>query len=301
MNIKLIYSRPRHPQSQGKVERCHRSLRSKIEYDLNKMGKDGVNWVKQLPLYQNILNNDPKEVIAYKTPFEIYFARRCSSIKESGLVEECLPSSGRIHPTGKDRKRRSQNASKVRKQAQKATKKCDKRAQRTQRRLNPPSVYSIGETVYVRLRGKALNKRFVVEASIERRNSKLHTYKVSYTSPHSGKKERKWVPVDDITSITLQLEKQKQQVARLSKRKKQEHRKKYLITKGKEDYAQAIEDQGFHIVYNPPGDGSCQFAALSHQIRKLGIHRSPKTIRKEIVEYLERNPYDSDGFPLLKH
>ena len=85
------------------------------------------------------------------------------------------------------------------------------------------------------------------------------------------------------------------------KGKKQEHHKKYLITKGKEDYAQAIEDQGFHIVYNPPGDGSCQFAALSHQIRKLGIHRSPKTIRKEIVEYLERNPYDRDGFPLLEH
>lgn len=84
-----------------KVERCHRS---KIEYDLNKIGKDGVNWVKQLPLYQNILNNDPKEVIAYKTPFEIYFARRCSSIKERGLFEECLPSPGRIHPTGNDRK-----------------------------------------------------------------------------------------------------------------------------------------------------------------------------------------------------
>ena len=66
-------------------------------------------------------------------------------------------------------------------------------------------------------------------------------------------------------------------------------------------YAQAIEDQGFHIVYNPQGDCSCQFAALSHQIRKLGIHRFPKTIRKEIVEYLERNPYDSDGFPLLEH
>ena len=70
MNIKLIYSRPRHPQSQGKVERCHRTLRSKMEYDLQKMGQDGVNWAKQLPLYQRILNNDPKEVIAYKTPFE---------------------------------------------------------------------------------------------------------------------------------------------------------------------------------------------------------------------------------------
>ena len=131
------YSRPRHPQSQGKVERCHRS---KIEYDLNKMGKDAVSWVKQLPLYQHILNNDPKEVIAYKTPFEIYFARRCSTIKESGLFEECLSSSRRIHPTGNDRKRRTQNASKVRKQAQKATKRCEKRPQRTQRPLDPPCV-----------------------------------------------------------------------------------------------------------------------------------------------------------------
>ena len=61
MNIKLIYSRPRHPQSQGKVQRCHRTLKSKIEYDLSKLGQDGVNWAKQLPTYQRILNNDPRE------------------------------------------------------------------------------------------------------------------------------------------------------------------------------------------------------------------------------------------------
>ena len=69
----------------------------------------------------------------------------------------------------------------------------------------------------------------------------------------------------------------------------------------KEDYVQAIEDQGFELVYNPPGDGNCQFAALSHQVRKLGILRSPETMRKEIVAYLESNPYDSTGFPLLEH
>lgn len=38
-----ILSRPRHPQSQGKVERCHGTLRSKMEYDLQKMAQDGVN------------------------------------------------------------------------------------------------------------------------------------------------------------------------------------------------------------------------------------------------------------------
>ena len=38
VNIKLIYSHPRHPQSQGKVECCHRTLRPKMEYDLQKNG-----------------------------------------------------------------------------------------------------------------------------------------------------------------------------------------------------------------------------------------------------------------------
>ena len=61
----------------------------------------------------------------------------------------------------------------------------------------------------------------MVEARIERRNSKLHT-SVRFLTPHrtSGKKERTRVSVDDITSLILQREKQKQQVARLSKRKK---------------------------------------------------------------------------------
>ena len=81
MNIKLIYSRPHHNQSQGKVARYYRALRPKMEYDLQKIGQDGVKRAKQLPLYQRILNNDPKEVIAYKTPFEIYVARNCNAFR----------------------------------------------------------------------------------------------------------------------------------------------------------------------------------------------------------------------------
>ena len=101
MNIKLIYSLPRHPQSKGKVERCHRTLKSKIEYHLSKLGQDGVNWAKQLPTYQRILKNNPKEVIAHKTLFEIYFARKCHNLREGGLDEECLPSPEKIRPTKK--------------------------------------------------------------------------------------------------------------------------------------------------------------------------------------------------------
>ena len=90
LNVKLIYSRPRHNQSQGKVERYHRALRSKMEYDLQKIGQYGVKWEKQLPLYQRIINNDPKEVIAYKISFEIYFARNCNAFRKSRLRDETL-------------------------------------------------------------------------------------------------------------------------------------------------------------------------------------------------------------------
>ena len=40
-NIKIIRSRPCHPQSQGKVERMHQTLKRKMEYDLLSMKKLG--------------------------------------------------------------------------------------------------------------------------------------------------------------------------------------------------------------------------------------------------------------------
>ena len=60
----------------------------------------------------------------------------------------------------------------------------------------------------------------MTEGPIEKRKIKLHTYEVSYTSPFPGKEERKWVSVSDITSLTLEREKQKQKYAKLTKKKK---------------------------------------------------------------------------------
>ena len=67
------------------------------------------------------------------------------------------------------------------------------------------------------------------------------------------------------------------------------------------DHAQATEDQGFKLLYNPPGVGTCQFAALLHQAKRMGILRSPETMSKEIVEHLKSNPFEYNGFPLLEH
>jgi len=43
-------------------------------------------------------------VIAHKTPFEIYFAQKCNNLRESDLDEECLPRPEEIRPTENDRK-----------------------------------------------------------------------------------------------------------------------------------------------------------------------------------------------------
>ena len=102
LGIKIICSSPYHPQSQGKVERSHRALRSKMEYDIIQMGSKGVNWVQRLSNYQRILNEDPKEVLAYKTPFEVYFARKCNSYNTAMTDEEVVENAGKCNPSEGD-------------------------------------------------------------------------------------------------------------------------------------------------------------------------------------------------------
>ena len=64
--INMIKSRPYNPKAQGKVERSHRVLRKKIYYDMSKMKKNRVNWVKNLPMYMKCLNNDKREDLVGK-------------------------------------------------------------------------------------------------------------------------------------------------------------------------------------------------------------------------------------------
>ena len=225
MHIKIVNSRPYHPQSQGKVERSHRALRSKMEYDLLKMGKKGLNWAKALPEYQRILNEDPKEVLKYKSPFEVYFARKpsCHHNQESEdlITEEVVANVAKCNPTDADRKRRLRYAKDVRNVAHDATERCHRRMVKTHLRSNPPSRYRIGEKVHVRLakkgRNKTSRKHQVVEALVEKRNLRRHSYKVSFISPSSGRRERRWFSVVDITSLTLRDEKLKQKAAKIDK------------------------------------------------------------------------------------
>ena len=68
-----------------------------MEYDIIQMDSKGVNWVQKLPNYQCILNEDPKEVSAYKTPFEVYFARKCHSYNTAMTDEEVVENAGKCN------------------------------------------------------------------------------------------------------------------------------------------------------------------------------------------------------------
>ena len=52
------------------------------------------------------------------------------------------------------------------------------------------------------------------------------------------------------------------------------------------------------MLYDPPGDGNCQFGALAYLLAKIGIYCSYDTLRNNVVDYLNENPNDDDEWPL---
>ena len=55
------------------------------------------------------------------------------------------------------------------------------------------------------------------------------------------------------------------------------------------DRIESLHNQGYTIIeYNPLGN--CQFSALCFLLQRVGVHRSPQSLREEIVRYLRENP-----------
>lgn len=49
-------------------------------YDLVNCQRKEVNWVKHLPSYSPVLNEDPKEVLSWMSPFEVYYGRKSNMV-----------------------------------------------------------------------------------------------------------------------------------------------------------------------------------------------------------------------------
>ena len=110
--------------------------------------------------------------------------------------------------------------------------------------------------------------------------------------------------MQDITSLTVEKEKRRKGLAKerlknkgkdLNKKERQSsHCKKYYIPLERNDQHEAFRDQGFAILFNPAGDGNCQFAAIAHALQDVWIYRSNETLRREVVQYLSDNPNAAD-------
>ncbi|XP_071083861.1 uncharacterized protein [Haliotis cracherodii] len=103
-----------------------------------------------------------------------------------------------------------------------------------------------------------------------------------------------WISVDRLSSTTIDEEVKRKQRAS-SRLQRRHHRAKYQIPLLDTDRPFALQGD---IVYDTPGNGNCQFAALCHLLSKIGIFRSPRTLREQVVSYLLEHPYTSDGSPL---
>ena len=118
----------------------------------------------------------------------------------------------------------------IRDEALKASKGASRKMIQQELKCNPPSLYYVGETVLVcvaktkkPVKGKKTALRGTCEGLILKADHDLHRYFVDFEDPNTGKQQKIWVKVDDITSLTKDEEKRRQDIA-----KKQNNKRKRL-------------------------------------------------------------------------
>lgn len=131
--------------------------------------------VRHRPIYSRVLNEDPKEVLDWMTPFEIYYGRKSNRIMHplsgspSSIRKEYL-NKPLSEPSLEQRLQFRSKQKKCRRQAQKANEFCNKRMIRLKSKQNPPSVYPVGEAVLVRVKDQGSRRYRVLTGKIVKRN-----------------------------------------------------------------------------------------------------------------------------------
>ena len=128
-----------------------------------------------------------------------------------------------------------------------------------------------------------------------KRNIEKDLYKVAFSSPISWRQLKKWISVCDITSTTMDKEREKKKKSKKAEARsaKAAHRKKYKLAYNSERVfmKDRLDSAHFHITYDPPGDGNCQFSVVCALLRSIGLYQSVETLREQVVQYLENHPH----------
>ena len=73
-----------------------------------------------------------------------------------------------------------------------------------------------------------------------------------------------WIGIEDKTAL-------KKGTKQLAKERREYARRHFLIPLKKSDRINMLKYQGYEIIFDPSGDGSCQFSAIAYFLRSSGF------------------------------
>ena len=153
-------------------------------------------------------------------------------------------------------------------------------------RRNVYKIYKSGDKGFVRRgskRCRSTTEHSVLTGTILKRYRDNVTYKVQLQMPGSKQISEHKFRTEDIADHPVK-----------EKSNRRRFQEKLLISLTKRGRIEQFTEQGYNVVYDPPGDGNCQFSALCFALRNIGLHRSPETLGREIVQYLNSDDMAKD-------
>lgn len=171
-----------------------------------------------------------------QSPFEVYYGRQPNRVRnklslgERNVFEvsEEDETEFQFKSPRKDTLRKwEKERDNVRDEALKASTDASQKMIKRELKRNPPYLYNVGETVLVRVaktkktvKGKKTTLRGTCEGLILKADHDSHRYYVDFEDPNTAKQQKVWVKVDNITSVTKEEEKQRQDTAKRQNNKR---------------------------------------------------------------------------------
>ena len=203
------------------------------------------------------LNNDKREELGWKTSFQVYYGRENNETLRASLpINEEIDISRVKSVKKRDYNYFVKKTIKIRRKALQASKPIDRRTIQRDERLNKCSVYSPGETVLLRMgekRSKFRSNIKILEGKVIKNSKTLDRYLVQFNHPKEKQPSKMWFSVEDMADYV----KDKVAADKNKTTKLENLRKKLLMPLTREDRLDAITNQEYAIIYDPPGNGDC--------------------------------------------